>query len=258
MNRKVLIVDDDKDILIVLKAALEDSGYKVVTAMSAQEALDRVEEYAAKYNNSSLKELEFPVILLDIMMPKINGLEFLHIIRNKYPDTIVIMLTAHISVESAIRSLNEGAFAYLVKPFNISEMRQIIRNAFEKYELILENRRLVEELYAAKKYSETIIHDMIHTIIATDNNGLIRKVNKATEDLLGYKEEEIIGNPLEFIFAPEYINISWQELIKKGKVREFPMIFLAKNKQRVKVSFTGTVLKDENGEIIGFLGMIKK
>ncbi|OGS23655.1 MAG: hypothetical protein A2314_07795 [Elusimicrobia bacterium RIFOXYB2_FULL_50_12] len=252
MAKKILLVDDDKDILMVLSFALQDAGYDVSAAPSGQEAIEKVRQCAVAGGTP------FPVAVIDIMMPEMDGLELLRLIKSESPDTMAVMLTAHLSAEAAIRALNEGAFAYLTKPVNIAEINLVASNAYEKYSLVMENRRLMAELAIAKNYSDTIVRNMMYTVIATDNNGFIRKINKATEDMLGYTDAELAGAPLETIFAPAFKAASWQDMIKQGKVKDFPMMFLSRAGREVKVFFTGTILKDEDGQIIGFLGTVRK
>lgn len=246
MSEKILVVDDEETTLEFLRLALEFAGYEVTVASTATEAIGKLKSTG-----------EFPVILTDIMMPGIDGLQLLRIIKKEYPDTLIIMLTAHVSMESAIKSLNEGAFAYLTKPINIEELKLVLKNAYEKYKLVQENRRLIEELRKAKEYSETIIQNLVHTVVATDSNGYIKKINKAMENLLGYKEEELRDKPLESIFAEEFQQSSWQEMVKEGRVTDFPVSFRTKDNRKIKLNFTGTVMKDNSGRVIGFLGTVK-
>ncbi len=256
MNKKILVIDDEKDILIILKVILEDAGYLVTTASCADEALDILKKEQPRGEMKD-PEVGFPVVLSDIMMPKMNGIELLHIIKKDFPDTMVIMLTAHMSMESAIKSLNEGAFAYLTKPVDITELKVVLRHAYEKYNLIWENRKLVEELNKAKKYSDAVIKDMVYTIIATDTNGFIRKINKAMEGLLGYTEEEIVGSPIQSIFAQGFHETKLQEMAQEGRVKDFPIVFLTKESKELNLLFSGTVMKDEYGQVVGFLGTVK-
>jgi len=249
MERKeILVVDDDESVLEFLQIGLESSGYKVTTASTATEALGKLKSTPEG----------FPVILTDIMMPGIDGIEFLRIIKRDYPDTPVIMLTAYMSMESAIKSLNEGAFAYLTKPIRANELKATIRNAYDRYILIQENKELMEELRKAKEYHETIVENMVHTVIATDAEGRIKRINKAMENLLGYKEEELVGKSLEDIFSQEFKQTSLKDMIKEGRVKDFPVSFRTKDGKEIKLFFTGTVMKDTKGKVIGFLGTLQK
>ncbi|MCB4791136.1 MAG: response regulator [Elusimicrobia bacterium] len=244
---KILIVDDDESVLELLKESIKLIGYDVTALGSATEAVGKMKS----------EEGGFPVILTDIMMPGINGLELLHRIKKEYPETIVIMLTAYTTLESAVKSLNEGAFAYLTKPINYDELKNALQNAFEKHHQLQEKKKLIEELSKAKEYSDTLVHHLVHTVIATDSNGYIKKVNLAMEKLLGYTEEEIIGLPIQFIFGKEFQETTLEQMIKKGSVKDFPVTFVNKDKQELKLLFTGTVMKNKAGYLVGFIGTAK-
>lgn len=243
-KEKILVIDDDESVLEYLKTALQVLEYDVTAAATATEALGKIKTSQQK----------FPVVLSDIMLPGIDGIELLRRIKKENSETIVIMLTAHASVDYAVKSLNEGAFGFLAKPINIDELKSILKNAFEKYHLLEEKKFLMDELKKSKDYLETIVQNLIYVVIATDSNGYIKKTNKAVETLLGYKEEELIGAPIQVIFSQQFKQAAWAEMINKGRVKDFPVSFLAKDGREVKVSFTGTVMKDISGNAVGFLG----
>lgn len=123
----VLIIDDEDVIRAILQRKLELSGYSVVTAASAEEA--------AKY----LAVTEFDLVLTDINMPGRSGIEILGQIREQYPHTAVILVTAVSDADTAIAAMKSGAYDYLVKPFNLEEVALSIERALEKRQLLLEN-----------------------------------------------------------------------------------------------------------------------
>ncbi|OGS17146.1 MAG: hypothetical protein A2219_03375 [Elusimicrobia bacterium RIFOXYA2_FULL_50_26] len=240
---RILVVDDDESVLDYIAMALQVDGFEVSVSATATQALGKLRAAPEPY----------PVVLTDISMPGINGIEFLRIIKKEYPETVVVMLTANASMESAVKSLNEGAFAYLTKPLNLEEMRATMKNACEKYSLSRQNKELVSELQKAKEYLETIVQSLVYIVVATDSEGYIRKTNKAVETLLGYTEAELKGAPLAAILSPEFRQASLADL-SGGRVRNFPVTFLAKDGRTLRLSFTGTIMKDAKGKVIGFLG----
>ncbi|MCA9519873.1 MAG: response regulator, partial [Myxococcales bacterium] len=123
----VLIIDDEDVIRAILQRKLELSGYSVVTAASAEEAV--------KY----LAVTEFDLVLTDINMPGRSGIEILGQIREQYPHTAVILVTAVSDADTAIAAMKSGAYDYLVKPFNLEEVTLSIERALEKRQLLLEN-----------------------------------------------------------------------------------------------------------------------
>lgn len=122
MSDRVLIVDDEKDVLSALKRTLADEPYEVYTARSGAEAMDL------------LKRKRFKVIVSDELMPGMKGNEFLGVVRTRCPETVRIMLTGHASVEAAMKAVNLGEiYRFLTKPWSEAELKLAIRAAVEKY-----------------------------------------------------------------------------------------------------------------------------
>jgi len=132
MKESILIVDDDKSTCRSLSLILSKKGYETGTAKTGQEALERVQ---GRF---------FNVALLDIMLPDMGGVKLLASLKRMHPDIIVLMVTAYASLETAVQALNEGASAYITKPFNVDSILTTVRDALEKQRLVIENRRLYE------------------------------------------------------------------------------------------------------------------
>jgi len=243
----VLVVDDDETVLEYLESTLVMSGYEVTTAETATDAIGKLQA----------RPEPFPLILCDIMMPGIDGIGLLKIIKKNFPDSMVVMMTAYSSTDSAIQALNAGAFAYLRKPINVDELTTTLKNAYRSYSLVRENVRLLEELQRAKEYDEAIIDNLVYMIVATDIEGNIKKVNKAVETLLGYREEEMIGFPLQMIFSQDFQFNSWNDMIKSSRVTDYPVTFRDKSGREIKLHFSGTIMKNSEKQFIGFLGTAK-
>lgn len=201
-----------------------------------------------------LEKEEFPATVLDIMLPGISGIDLLKKIREKHPDTHSIMLTANMTAENVLLSLNVGAFAYLLKPIQLEELRTTLKNACSQYFLRRENNKLIEELRRARDFSDAIIKNLALTVVATDTKGMIKKVSKYMENMLGYREHELLDRPLQVIFTEEFRKNSWTELIREGKAINFPVDFLTKDNQTKTLYFNGLMMIDAKEKVIGFLG----
>jgi two-component system copper resistance phosphate regulon response regulator CusR len=118
-SARVLIVDDDLDTCALVEDILEEEGYKVVACHSGGDALDLLEH------------VPFDLVLSDIKMPRITGIDLLRYVRRKELATQVILMTAYASVSTAIQALRGEAFDYLIKPFSLNELRQRVRQAIE-------------------------------------------------------------------------------------------------------------------------------
>ena len=136
MDKKdILVVDDEMSIRSVLKQVLEKDGYTVTAAANGEEALE------------FLEQKPFALVISDIKMPGLNGLELLKKIKSSHPDTQVIIITSFASLETALDALRNGAYDYLLKPFeDLTIISVAARRAIEKVILTEENRKLFDSL----------------------------------------------------------------------------------------------------------------
>lgn len=130
----ILIVDDERNYLLVLEALLSEEGYQVVTADSAQQGLEVLQEH------------DLDVVITDMKMPGLDGMGFMDRIRLREPDLPIIMMTAYGSVEKAVEAMKKGAFDYILKPFKNEELKLTIRKAIDHYHLLCQNRQFAREL----------------------------------------------------------------------------------------------------------------
>ncbi len=131
---RILVVDDEKIALRNLEYILRKEGYEVTATMSGAKALQL------------LQEEEFDLVLTDLKMEKVDGLEILENCKRLHPDTEVIMITAYATIPSAVETMKKGAYDYIAKPFKLDEIRKIVREALEKVRLRKENAILREQL----------------------------------------------------------------------------------------------------------------
>ncbi len=129
-----LVVDDEPRLRHVLRRLMESDGFACAEAASGLEAL------------SVLRERAVTVVLTDLRMPQMDGIELLRQVRARYPDTAVVMITAVADVDVAVSCLAIGAMDYLMKPFNLDEVRARVHQALEKRRLVLENRGYQDQL----------------------------------------------------------------------------------------------------------------
>src|SRR6478672_6473426 len=175
-NRRILIIDDERTILLTLEALLSRHGYQADTAANASYGLRR------------LKETSPAVVLLDLQLPDAEGLEMLDQIKAEHPDTQVIILTAHDSLNNAIESIKRGAYHFISKPYAPEELLSLIEKALEKQSLLRETiqlRKKTEQLEKRLEIAETKlapvfkskamqeIHELIDAMSPSDANVLI-------------------------------------------------------------------------------------
>ena len=166
---RVLIVDDEKGMRDFLSIMLKREGYAVAQAESAARATEMVPRG------------EFDLVITDIAMPGQSGLDVLRQVKTASPETPVIMITAYASTESAVEALKLGAYDYIIKPFDVEELKNVVRNALEKRRLETENRLLKRELKEKARLDELVgdsprmreVTSLIEKIAPTNSTVLI-------------------------------------------------------------------------------------
>jgi len=173
MPPRLLIVDDEESVTITMAAILEMDGYSVATALTGPAAFAQIEHEV------------FDLVLTDLRLDTVDGMEVLAAARRRSPDTIGIVLTGYASLESAVKALREGAYDYMLKPADVEELRATVARGIERGRLGQQLRDRVAELEAANR----TIGDL--------NSSLQDRVASATRDLqqrveeLGHAREEL-------------------------------------------------------------------
>ncbi|MDK1031719.1 MAG: sigma-54 dependent transcriptional regulator [Planctomycetia bacterium] len=168
-GKNILLVDDDQIILRSLSELLRLEGYQVETAMSFEEATGK------------LGAGTFQVVIADVSMPGVDGFELLKVIRNRYPDITVIMITGYGSISSAVEAIKHGAFDYLTKPIIDDEIKITVERALVQQSLIGENRLLKEQLrqrygmdnILGQDYRMLKVFDLVEAVSNTNTTALI-------------------------------------------------------------------------------------
>jgi len=133
-QESILIIDDDESTCRSLSLIFGKKGYETEAVGTGREALEKA------------RGKLFNLALLDIRLPDVEGVTLLATLKEIHPDMVVIMATAYASLETAVQALNEGAAAYITKPLNMDEVLTAVQEALEKQRLVLENRRLYQEI----------------------------------------------------------------------------------------------------------------
>jgi len=160
---KILVVDDERSMRDFLKILLDKEGYEVMTAQDG------------KHAQSILDENEFDLVISDIRMPGMNGLELLEFIKDEKPNLPVIMITAFASPVDAVRAMKDGAYDYITKPFNVDEIKSVTFNATNQVDSTLkeDQAELLFPNIIGKSREMLKIFDMINRIAPTPANVLI-------------------------------------------------------------------------------------
>jgi FixJ family two-component response regulator len=220
MERTILLVDDEENILRSLKRLLRRDGYNILTANGGQAGLD------------VLRENEVGVIISDQRMPEMTGVKFLSKVKELYPDTVRMVLSGYTDLTSVTDAINEGAiYKFLTKPWDDELLRENVANAFEYYELKEENRRLTQELYDANEelsiinsglqntvvkqeselernvgvlqISQEIFENMPVAVLGVANDGMIVVANRAAHHWLAADGAGMVGGYVKEMLPPE-------------------------------------------------------
>ncbi|MFB0565006.1 MAG: sigma-54-dependent transcriptional regulator [Candidatus Aminicenantaceae bacterium] len=243
---KILVVDDEKSILDLLKVAFKKEGWRVSTCLSAQRALELIE------NN------DIDLIVCDIKMPQISGIQILKHVKKKKPDIPVVMITAYASINQAVEALRAGAMDYVVKPFDIDELKITVSHGLEQRKLRQENILLKKELKRKHSLESMIgksrkmmevcsliekIADTDSTVLVSGESGTGKEIAAKSIHHLSYRRENQFVS-INCGALPE--NLLESELF--GHTRGSFTGAVADKKGMFEVAHKGTLFLDEIGE----------
>jgi len=191
MTARLLLVDDEKIALRNLEHVLAKEGHQVTSTQSGSHALDLLDSQP------------FDLVLTDMKMDKVDGMQLLRRCKAQHPDIEVIMITGFATLESAVAAMKEGAFHYIAKPFRLDEVRQTVAEALEKIRLKRENRALREQLDAYRGRVRVITRDggmqklldMARQVAPTGCNVLITGESGTGKELFARALHEFSGRP---------------------------------------------------------------
>ncbi|MFC1880128.1 sigma-54-dependent transcriptional regulator [Thermodesulfobacteriota bacterium] len=243
----ILVVDDEKNYLLVLSAVLEDEGYEVLTAPGGYEALE------------IQKSSDLDLILSDMKMPAMDGIELLENIKALDPDLPVIMMTAHGTIDKAVEAMQKGAYSYILKPFDNERLTIYVKKAVSMFQVVKENRRLRETVESQYRFGNFIgkskpIRDVFE---------MIRKVAPANATVLIEGEsgtgKELVAKSIHFNSPRRnkpFIAVNCSALAESlleselfGHEKGAFTGAAARKKGRFELADSGTLFLDEIGEL---------
>jgi len=225
MKVKILVVDDEEIVLKSCRKILEGGGHEVFCALSGQEAFVYLEKEP------------IDLVITDIKMPGMDGMEVLERVKEKYPDILVIMITGYSTVQSAVQAMKLGAFDYIPKPFTPDEVLVVVEKAMEKKSLIYENIYLRKELEAKYGFDNIIgsspkmreVYKLIRKVAPTDSTVLIRGESGTGKELIA-RAIHFNSPRKQKAFVPVDCGVLAQELLESELFGH------------VKGSFTGAIV----------------
>ena len=243
---RILIVDDEPSMQEFLEILLQREGHQVVTCGSASEA------------TVALECDEFDLVLSDIQMPGMSGMELLHHVQDVAPEALVILITAHGTTESAVEAMKHGAYDYLTKPCSVDEIRLVVQKALEKRDLSSENvrlRQLVNRVslpaVTGRSAQMAEVFELVRQVAPTRTNVLITGESGTGKELIARALQSLSGRrELPFVAVncaaiPE--NLLESELF--GHVKGAFTGAIAHKMGLFEIADGGTLFLDEVGEL---------
>lgn len=241
---KILVIDDESSIRNTLKDILEYEKYETVLAEDGFEALEKMDQGP------------FDVILCDVKMPKMDGIELLDKIKDLDPDATVVMISGHGTIDTAVEAIKKGAFDFISKPLDLNRLLITIRNAMDKTKLVSETRvlkRKVSKTYDMIGESEAIrkIKEMIKRVAGTDARIFITGENGTGKELVARWLHEL-SNRAKGPFIEVNCAAIPSELIESELFGHEKGSFTSAVKQKkgnFELASGGTIFLDEIGDM---------
>lgn len=245
---KILVADDSPLIQELFYDVFVNRGYQVIQAYNGSEALEAFRTAAPD------------VVLLDVMMPLIDGIKVLREIKSISPATLVVMMTAHGSEETAVEAMKLGADDYLIKPLSNKKVVETVEALLERNKIRVENIKLREKIHKTEAYLAHLIDNVNEAIISTDFEGKIRSFNRAAEELWHIGNDEAIGKPFSTLFknnhSAGYVGKVLDLTTSEGKYNgEF--IFVRKDSSEFPGYLSTSVVTSNHGKKEGIVAVVR-
>ncbi|MBW1841565.1 MAG: response regulator [Deltaproteobacteria bacterium] len=251
--RKILLIDDEEGNVRVLSISLKSDGYDVVTAFSGEEGLE-------------VFDSESPdIVLTDLKMPGMNGLEVLKKVKENSPETEVIIITGHGDIDSAIEALQYGASDFINKPIRDEGLSIALKRATEKIDIRyklkqytenLENlvKEATDEVWRKSNFQIKLIRSSNDAIVATDSDWKVVIYNPEAERIFGYPPSEVIGKmDITDLYPSEIKDILTREMASEQHKKGLPwkkILVLKRDGEKIPTRFSGSLLH-EKGQVMG-------
>ncbi|MCL6099527.1 MAG: sigma-54 dependent transcriptional regulator [Bacteroidetes bacterium] len=247
MSAKILIVDDEKPIRDSLKMVLDEEGFSTEVAADGEEALQKIQE------------INFDIVVTDIKMPKLDGMQLLESASKISPETFFIIMTAYASVKTAIDALRQGAFDYLIKPVEFDDLIIRIKRLIHYKQMALENKTLRQRISSDTGFTNLIgksepmkkVFQVIQQVAPTNSNVLIYGKSGTGKELVA-KAIHFNSRRKDNIFLPINCGAISENLIESELFGHKKGSFTGATEDKqglFKVADGGTLFLDEIGEL---------
>ncbi len=259
----ILIIEDDESLVQLFAEFFSRKGYRIDTAQTGATALEKLENHA------------YDLLLIDLKLPDMNGIELVKWIRDHSPDTIAIILSGHATIELTLEAISLGAFDFMIKPVQLARLGIVVQNGLERRRISLQNRKLISELQLAKRDLEARIGqraeqlkkseqkfrslydnapDVYYTV---DTRGQIIDCNKMATEFFGLTRRQLKAMHLLDLYTSDNFELVSRMVPtadgKGGTVRHQEVRVKRADGSVAEVEINSNLLTDTEGQVLGAL-----
>lgn len=259
-QRRILIVDDEKDFVLSLIDVLGSYGYILEKAHHEKEAIERIKEFNAH------------VVLLDLRLGNGSGINLIPKFKEIRPNILPVIMTAYAATDTAIEALQEGAYDYLRKPLNPRDLLATLDRCFEKIDLendksaaeetLLKRNRELEEANARLRESEEryrlLVENMNDGLVIQDTEGRVTYVNDKFCEITGYDRDEFLGKPVTDFLDEENKKIYRDQMVQhvKGICKPYENAWMKKDCGLLPTLVSPQIIHDTHGDFMGSFAVV--
>lgn len=265
VDKPILLLDDEPNVVEFMSSRLQEAGYACVCETSPVRALERLERGA------------FALLITDLRMPEMNGLELVRRAKLADPDLAVVVVTAASDVPTAIEAIHAGADDYLLKPYNVSDLGTAADRAIHKRAASIQNRlnqdrlrrqvqdatedlaRVTAELRETKQYLVSLLDSTVDAIISTDDSNRVTFINQGALRMLGCLQHEILNAPASILYAggEEEVEYIRRKLAQLDRMQDYETELNRKDGGKVPVNVSLSCLRETDGRVRSILAICK-
>ena len=262
-NYIILIVEDDESLSKLFSEFLSLKGYRVDTALNGAVACEKLQGHI------------YDLVLIDLKLPDMNGIELIKLVKENSPDTISVIISGHATIELTLDAITLGAFDFLLKPVQLTKLAIVVENGLEQRKITLQNKKLISELQIAKKNLEAGIRkrakqmekseqrfrtlydsapDVYYTV---DMRGNIIDCNKMAIEFFSTTKRELKNKHLLDLYTSDNFELVTKMVptsdAKSGKVRHQEVVVKKADGAVANVEINSNLLYDKDGKVTGAL-----
>jgi two-component system phosphate regulon sensor histidine kinase PhoR len=248
----ILVADDERVIREGIRRILSRENLQIFPAENGLQAWE------------TLQQQSFDLLLIDLKMPQMDGMELLQRVKNQFPDQIVVIITGHATIEAAVEAMKYGAYDFITKPFLPDQLRMVVNRALEKRGLEIEAKQLREErerslkdIAMEKSRIQTIIHCMASGVLVTDKEQIVVLHNPALSQLLKISGEPLVGKPLPDSPSLKTLSEAIAQVLKEERPQTISQEFSLNDHEAVYLRTHTAAVTGDGGTVLGSVSVVQ-